>query len=246
MADRGLAGSGDGTAWPDRGPARALDDAALLTDATVPPDAAAGRSRGSLVRLALAPLSLLLGYFVLASCNLLPGWSGASPGAGGGPRPSGASWVVVAQGKASASPSARAVSPSPAMSVGVPVAVVPRGLAGTPRPDCVGVQRIGQINGLTVTPGAGSAAVSWLNPGGSNLVEYRLTAIPQRLVTGHQPALKWQTVAPGAPCAPMTASVAGLARRAPYVFSLDVVVTGLSGNGVRTSTVGRSQVVYTR
>lgn len=155
------------------------------------------------------------------------------------------SWVVVDQGTPLVSSSPRpAGSPSASPTVMMPVQ---RTGTATPGPsgDCSGQPTGGKLGGLTVEPGAGTADVTWYNPGDPSLVEYRLTAMPQIIVTGQQPDLDWQTVEPGEPCREITVTVTGLDREAPYMFSLDAVSKAYNTDGNRTTTIARSLVVYT-
>ena len=187
----------------------------------------------------------LLAPVLLAGCSAIPGWPASAPGAADpADRPDGDSWVVVSQGRVtpSVTPTRRA-TPTPSPSSGF----LPRSVArpGTsPEPLCTGSQRQGQVNGLTAVPGAGSASASWYNPGGRNLVSYRLTAVPQRLVAGRQEQLTWQTITPGVRCGTMTATVTGLTRGMPYVLSLDAVTIRNGADGDVGFTVARSGLVY--
>ena len=70
---------------------------------------------------------------------------------------------------------------------------------------------------MTVVPGAGSLTVTWPRQYDSN---YRLTAVPQPLVSGTQPAHTWQNVAAGTGCT-VTATISGLKSGKPYVVWLD-------------------------
>jgi hypothetical protein len=198
--------------------------------------------------LMLAPV--LLTPAVLGGCSAIPGSPTAkldsSPGTGG---QAGQSWVVVAQGSATPSASTRGVAPSPtaspssgllALSTSTPTPTPTL----TPVPNCTGFQRQGQINGLTAVPGAGAASVTWYNPGGDNLTSYRLTAIPQHLVSGAQAALRWKSIVPQRMCGMMTATITGLTKGRPYVLSLDAVILRKSSDGKVGFTVARSGVVY--
>ena len=182
---------------------------------------------------------------------LFTGWAvffadlGDNAAAGAAPGDEGESWIVVDQGRRVASASPRpAGSPSPSPSFTFAPQATPTA-APSPTGACEGVLTFGQIAGLTVEAGAGTATVSWFNPGDPDLVEYKLTAIPQVLVTGQQPELVWETVAPGAPCRTLTATVTGLDRNAPYMFSVDAVSKAYNSDGNRTVTVARSGVTYT-
>jgi hypothetical protein len=192
----------------------------------------------------LAPV--LLTPVLLAGCSAL-GRSTGTPGTGVTTRPSGPSWVVISQGSVAPSASAgrSTATPSPTPSFGFLLPLKgSRGPVTTAPPACDGTQRLGQINGLTAVPGAGSLAVSWYNPGGSNLVSYRVTAMPQHLVAGKQSGLVWRTVTPNPTCGMMTVSITGLTSGAPYVVSLDAVISHAGVSGTNGSTVARSVVVY--
>jgi hypothetical protein len=183
---------------------------------------------------------------VLGGCSAIPGWSTATPGASAGPggQAGGQSWVVVTQGSATPSPTpSGGGSPSASPTGFLPLAAGSR-TAPTPAPQCTSLPRQAQINGLTVVAGPGSASVTWYHPGDGNPVSYRLTAMPQHLVSGVQPALSWQTIVPRSDCGTMTATVTGLTRGRPYILSLDAVSTRSNTDGEAGSTVARSGVIY--
>ncbi|HEX5204441.1 MAG TPA: hypothetical protein VFW27_31335, partial [Actinoplanes sp.] len=96
-----------------------------------------------------------------------------------------------------------------------------------------------------VVPAGGSAAVTFYNYGGNDLVEYRITAISQDLVAGRQRDVGWTVMTPGAGCGYLTATITGLDARTGYVFSVDAVTTKLGRDGTRAETVARSGVVKT-
>jgi hypothetical protein len=103
----------------------------------------------------------------------------------------------------------------------------------------------GAINGADVKASSTSAAVTFYNPGGQYLVEYRVTAISQDLVDGTQRDVGWTVITPGATCGYLTATVTGLDPRTRYVFSVDEVTRRLGKDGTQASTVARSGVVST-
>jgi hypothetical protein len=115
-----------------------------------------------------------------------------------------------------------------------------------PEPVCTGTIRTGTIAPLTVDAGPGTAKVSWYHPGDTSVVTYRLTSISQRLVVGRQAELRWQEIKPGKGCSTLTATVTGLDRRTPYVFSLDVVRTVTWDDVTRAATIARSGAITTR
>jgi len=162
------------------------------------------------------------------------------------PSPSGSPWVITVPG--SATP-----SPSPSVSYATPSAFptgylpLPSGSA-TPTPSlspaCPPDSPHG-IAGATVVPGSTSAAVTFYNPGGAYLVEYRVTAISQDVVVGQQRDVGWTVLTPGNGCGYLTATVSGLDPKTRYVFSVDAVTTILGRDGTQASTVARSSVVTT-
>jgi hypothetical protein len=192
-------------------------------------------------------LFLLFAPLLLGGCGVVPGFPAGSPATSptAAAAASGPSWVVVSQG--SVAPSATAKGrPSPTPSTG---GFLPRRTPGptpTPHQTCSDpTVKVGVINGLAETERAGTATVRWFNIGGDNVVSYRLTAIPQALVSGKQPDLRWQSISPGKACTYMTAVVTGLVRNAPYVLSLDAVLSHTNADGARAATVARSGVFYT-
>ena len=177
-------------------------------------------------------LALALAPALLGGC----GGSGGTPdpAASGTPGPvSGAGWVVVATG--SPTPSPRVSYSGSAKPALPPVSFLPVD------PSC---EQTWEINGvlipLTVTAGAGSLTVSWPRQYASN---YRITAVPQPLVSGGQPAYTWQDVPAGAGCT-VTATITGLKAGTPYVVWLDAPNTGYERDGTRHPYSGRSGVVY--
>lgn len=191
------------------------------------------------MRLRKALWGLLAAPFVLGGCGALglgptvtPG-SSASPSASPGPV-SGAGWIVVATGSATPSPSVShaAGSPSPS-SPSVSFLPVDPGCAQTWDINDVLIP-------VAVTPGAGKLTVTWPRQWDSN---YRITAVPQPLVSGSQPAYAWQDVAAGGGCT-VTATIAGLKSGTPYVVWVDAPRTGYERDGARHPYSGRSGIVY--
>jgi hypothetical protein len=93
---------------------------------------------------------------------------------------------------------------------------------------------------MTVEPGAGSLTVSWPRQYDSG---YRITAVPQPLVSGEQPVHTWQTVPAGTGCT-VTATITGLTSGKPYVVWLDAPDTGHQRDGTRHPYSGKSGIVY--
>jgi hypothetical protein len=173
--------------------------------------------------------------FVLGGCGAL-GLGGsatptpsASPGPAGGP-----GWVVVTKGSATPSPALPhgTGSPSPALPS---VSFLPVNRSCTPSWDLAAVEIP-----LTVTPGKGKLTVSWARQWDSG---YRITAVPQPLVSGSQPTPSWQPVPAGTACT-VTATITGLTPGRPYIVWLDAPGTGAERDGSRHPYSGRSGVVY--
>ena len=186
--------------------------------------------------------SLLLAPLVLGGCSTTA--SSATPV----PSPSGSPWVVVAAGSATPSPAPTGPTGTPStMATGY--LPLPSGGASTATPtpavSCVPDSASGVINGADVKPARTSAAVTFYNPGGLYLVEYRITAISQDLVSGSQRDVGWTVMTPGATCGFLTATVTGLDPRTPYVFSVDAVTRNLGRDGTQAATMARSGVVST-
>jgi hypothetical protein len=146
----------------------------------------------------------------------------------------GDSWTVVVTGSPTPSGTAagrpRAASASPAISL------------GTPDPQCGQTRGPGQVViPLTVVPGSRSLSVSWPRYGSSS--SYRIGAVPQILVNGSQPAVRWKPVQGGAGCT-VTGTITGLTSGAPYIVWLDAPGTGYLNDGTRHPYSGSSGVVY--
>jgi hypothetical protein len=92
---------------------------------------------------------------------------------------------------------------------------------------------------MVVTPGAGSFTVQWPNRYGDT---YRLTAVPQEIVTGEQPEPAWQTIKTGAECE-VTATISGLTSGAAYIIWLDAPNTPRRLDGSRSLYSGKTKVV---
>jgi hypothetical protein len=190
------------------------------------------------LRALLSPLRwmLLLALpLALSGCGPLGPGGSATPSPSASPGPgSGAGWVVVTKG--SPTPSAglphATGSPSPALP---PVSFLPVDRSCTPGWDLAAVQIP-----LTVTPGAGKLTVSWPRQWDSG---YRITAVPQPLVSGYQPTTTWQTVPAGTGCT-VTATITGLTSGKPYIVWLDAPGTGAERDGSRHPYSGSSGVVY--
>jgi hypothetical protein len=187
-----------------------------------------------------------LGVLILAPL-VLGGCKSSTTTATAVPSPSGSPWVVTVTGSATPSPTGSGWTATPStFPTGYPP--LPSGTATptpTPNPSCDPDQSAG-IAGASVVPGSSSANVTFYNPGGQYVVEYRVTAISQDLVTGAQRDVGWTVLTPGSSCGFLTATVTGLDPKTDYVFSVDQVTTKIGGtDGTSAETVARSGVVRT-
>lgn len=192
-----------------------------------------------------AVLTLLAVPLLLAGCSSSSSSSGDGDDSGGSGNP-GRNWILFDQGSVSATPSATYGTASPTPSPTLPTLSSSSSPRPTPSPTCSPMQNIKKIDGMDVVPSSTSAVVTWYNPGGSDIVDYRITAASQILVKGMQPELGWTRSMP-AKCGFVSATVTGLQPATPYIFTVDKVRTranlGLDGN--QTETVARSHVVST-
>ncbi|MET0424230.1 MAG: fibronectin type III domain-containing protein [Actinoplanes sp.] len=188
---------------------------------------------------------VLLAPLMIGGCAAA-GSSGSGSTTGAGPTASGTPYVVVTAG--SPTPSATAGGGYTASASPFPTGYLPT-TSPTPTPTPSGLACTSDgfhgINGATVVPGATSATVTWWNPGGSDVVEYRVTAISQEPVVGDQRDIGWTVVTPGDSCGFLTTTVSGLDRQTNYVFSVDAVTTQLDSDGTAAATVARSIVTST-
>ena len=164
----------------------------------------------------------------------LGGCSRTGPaGEAGATKATGEQWVVVKPGRPTPSP-ARQLSGSlkPALP---PVSFLPTTQSCTvawPAQEAVLIPMI-------VTPGPGSFTVQWPNRYGDT---YRLTAVPQDLVTGEQPEPVWQTIKTGAECE-VTAKIGGLTSGRAYIVWLDAPNTPRRVDGSRSRYSGKTKVL---
>ena len=158
------------------------------------------------------------------------------PSETGTPGPAGDPWVVTDLGSPTPSPAATRAGGTrpPALP---PVSFLPVA------PGCDKSWTVEPVLiPMTVEPGAGSLTVSWPRQYDSG---YRITAVPQPLKSGAQPAYTWQDVAAGSGCT-VTATIRGLKPGTPYVVWLDAPDTGYERDGTRHPYSGRSGVVRPR
>jgi hypothetical protein len=187
-----------------------------------------------------------LALLLLPLTPLLLGGCGSSSGATAQAAPSAAAtpWIAAAGGSAAPSPtpSVSYSSPAPFATGFLPISTVTASPTPTPSAgDCADIKfHGGTINSAGVVAGPTSATVSWYNPGGADLVEYRVTAISQNLAVGDQRDIGWTVLKPGSGCGMLSAPVTGLDRQTSYVFSVDAVFTKIDEDGTYAFTVARS------
>lgn len=192
--------------------------------------------RGKLALLVTPFAGLLLGGCATSATTA----QATTPSAGATP------WIAMTGGPVavpSPTPSISYSPPAPFPTGFLPTGSVPP--APTPvvsGSDCATIKfHPGQIGAAGVVAGTTSATVSWYNPGGADLVEYRVTAIPeQSLSAGLQRDVGWTVVKPGSGCGMMSVPVTGLDRQRAYVFSVDAVFTKIGEDGTWASTIARS------
>src|SRR4051812_29145940 len=183
----------------------------------------------SLLLLAVLPLALGgCGALGLGSPAGTPG-----PSASATPGPNSSPWIVTVQGSATPSPAGPGGGTPRPLLPPVSFLAVDRGCARNWQIDQVTIP-------LTVTAAKGALTVSWPRQYDS---DYRITAVPQPLVKGNQPAYTWKTIAPGSGCT-VSATITGLKPGKPYVVWLDAPHTGYGRDGTRHPYSGSSGVVY--
>ena len=188
------------------------------------------RIRPVIAGLALV-VPLALGGCGMLDSTMVPNTDGAEA-----PTPAGDPWVVTDRGSPTPSPAASRGTGSrpPALP---PVSFLPVA------PGCEKRWTVEPVLiPMTVEAGAGSLTVSWPRQYDSG---YRITAVPQPLVSGAQPAYTWQDV-PAATGCTVTATIRGLKAGTPYVVWLDAPKTGYEPDGTRHPYSGKSGIVYPR
>ncbi|MEU4241100.1 hypothetical protein [Actinoplanes sp. NPDC026619] len=190
---------------------------------------------------------LLLGgsavLLLLGGCK-----SSATTSATAIPSATGKPWVITTQGSAtpSATGSVWTATTSAFPSGFLPLPSTTTTPPPTPTGGCTPDNGRGTIAGATVVPGSTSAAVTFFNPGGATLQQFRVTAINEDLVSGAQRDVGWTVVTPGTACNYQTVTVTGLTAKTHYVFSVDAVWSSIGGrDGTTASTIARSGVVST-
>ena len=184
-----------------------------------------------LIKLVLPLLALPL---AVGGCGALGLGSGSgTPSTSATPAP-GDNWIVVANGSPTPSPSVT-------YSGSRPPALPPVSFLPPPPSECAKAWTVEPVLiPLEVTPGPGRLTVTWPRQYDS---DYRVTAVPQPLVSGTQPPYTWQNVAPTKECT-VTATITGLRSGVPYVVWLDAPATGHERDGTRHPYSGRSGIVY--
>jgi hypothetical protein len=95
---------------------------------------------------------------------------------------------------------------------------------------------------VLVTPRPGGVSVNWWvrDP---DVVTLAVAAVPQALVTGKQPPVKWRVVKAGSACKWRVRTFSGLKRNATYVIWVDARLCRHDGRkGLVDRLVGRSGV----
>ncbi|GAA1590526.1 hypothetical protein [Actinoplanes couchii] len=187
------------------------------------------------IGLTLAAASLALGG--CAALGLSGGGTGDSGGAGT-TATMGKPWIMVDQGSPTPSPSATGAGKATAS---------PSASVATPSPDPSCTKRWPRTDWrvfipVEVTVGTGSVKVEWPRQYDSN---YRVAAVPQRLVSGAQPEPTWKAVGAGTGCTVST-TITGLTPGAPYIVWLDAPNTGRDLDGTRHLYSGRSGVIIAK
>ncbi|GLW32012.1 hypothetical protein [Actinoplanes regularis] len=175
----------------------------------------------------------------LAACLLAAGGCGSGNGSDKqgtatttAPNP-GDTWSLLISG----SP-----TPSPTVSRGARSSASVSASQVSPYPSCT---KAWPVTGkalipVVVTPIAGGFKVEWPPQYDSN---YRVTAVPQELVSGAQPEPAWKDVPAGTGCT-ISTTITGLIPGAPYIVWLDAPNSGYELDGTRHLYSGRSGVVY--
>jgi hypothetical protein len=171
-----------------------------------------------------APLAGCAAFGLGTPQTLAPAVTAPSPGA---------SWMLIQQG--TATPTASPTRGVPLVTA-TPGAGFVRGAAGCPA-DWSGEQ---VLIPLTVTTGVRSVTATWPRRGAG---AYRIAAVPQKLVSGSQPAVVWHDVPAVGGCT-ATATISGLTSKAAYIVWLDAPNTGTWRDGDPHPYHGRSGVIH--
>lgn len=129
------------------------------------------------------------------------------------------------------------VAPTPTVSAPTPVSPAPPVLPAAP--PCARYPSPKQIP-VQVSPGSGTATVSWRSDGDASVQSYRITAVSQQLVAGSQPAPPTATVPRGVGCSQLGLTLSGLAHAVRYVFWLEEASPDPVSGTLRYTLVGQS------
>ncbi|MGY1746972.1 hypothetical protein [Blastococcus sp. SYSU D00695] len=123
--------------------------------------------------------------------------------------------------------------------------MVPRGVIPefTPPPAPCGGYSSPRTIPPAVTPGPGSATLSWMADGSTAVRGYRVQAVDQALVSGPQPTPPQQLVAQRADCGEVSTTMTGLTPGGTYVFWLEEQVWDETAQVVEFVHVGSSAPV---
>ncbi len=169
------------------------------------------------------------------ACALVSGGCSGGGETTATPSPSpGGTWSLLLSGSATPSPtpSRGSFSPTPAATASLP-SPIPSCTKLWPRTDPVLIP-------IVVTAIAGGFRVEWPRQYDSN---YRVTAVPQKLISGAQPEPTWKDVPAGTGCT-ISTTLTGLIAGEPYIVWLDAPNSGYEIDGTRHLYSGRSRVVY--
>lgn len=90
------------------------------------------------------------------------------------------------------------------------------------------------------TGAPGQASLSWYSHGGGSLKGWRVAVVPQQLVSGEQPPLRWQEVAAPPGCTTVSTTITGLASGQSYSFWLHAELSTPLDPGPTLEMVGRT------
>lgn len=185
---------------------------------------------------AVATVIALSGCSMLGLETVTGGSSSGSAEAGG--QDWGATRVLTGTPTGSPTPGGVPLSPTPTSVL--TLSADPTASVSPVPPECIGNLRPNVINGLSVTPGAGQATVTWVNVGDPTVQSYRLAAIPQTIYYGNQAPADWTDVPAGDGCTTLTRTVTGLTKGEPYIFWLDAIVNSYEYGVGRDIQIARS------